>query len=250
MKTRLLVACSGVAVLLAGCGGDADTSTAASTTMGDMPNMPNMTTTSAPAAGGTATTAAQDTAKTASAKAAVVQLTDLPAGFKEQLPEDGLDQEATFQALTTCLGVSARGVGSASSPTYVRGIATQVASTVEYVPMPAVQAMAMAFAGSDKLTSCSKEAFTADVKRNAPEGATPGPVEVAPLEFPQLGQLTSASRTTTTMQLPGGPAIPITQDLIIVFKGEAVSRLTFLNPGAPFPADLQRALVEKVVSRA
>ncbi len=246
MRPRGLVASASITVLLAGCGGDADSPGGGST-------LPASTTATGPstsaAAQGATTTAPVDPAKAAQAKAAILRAADLPGDFKEQLPEDDLDQDVTFQALTTCLGVSTRGLGSAASPTYVRGIATQVASTVEYIAMPSVQAMAMAFGGSEKLASCSKEAFTADLKRNAPEGATVGAVEVVPLDFPQLGQLTSASRTTTTLQLPGGPSIPITQDLVIVFKGEAVSRLTFLNPGAPFPSDLQRTLVEKVVSR-
>jgi len=247
MNPRGLVACASITVLLAGCGGDADSPGGGST----IPVSTTVTgpSTSASAQGATTTTAPVDPAKAALATAAILRAADLPADFKEQLPEDDLDQDVTFQALTTCLGVSTRGLGSAASPTYVRGIATQVASTVEYIAMPSVQAMAMAFGGSEKLASCSKEAFTADLKRNAPEGATVGAVEVVPLDFPQLGQLTSASRTTTTLQLPGGPSIPITQDLVIVFKGEAVSRLTFLNPGAPFPSDLQRTLVEKVVSR-
>ena len=247
MRTPGLLACASITLLLAGCGEDAGDQTAGSTVPASTAT--TAATTSAPAQT-TTTAAAGDAAKTAKAKAAVLQAGDLPTDFKEQPAEDGLKQGVVFKELATCLGVNAQSVASAASPTYVRGIATQVASTVDYFALPSVQAVAMAFGGSEKLPACSKEAVTADVKRSAPEGATMGAVEVAPLDFPKLGQLTSAYRATTTAQLPGGPSIPITQDLVIVFKGEAVSQLTFLSPGMPFPVDLQRTLTEKVVSRA
>ncbi len=247
MRTRALLACATSTLLLVGCGDDAGDQTAGST----IPASTSTTAAAASAPAQTTTTAAGgDAARTAKAKAAVLQASDLPTDFKEQPPEDGLKQGVAFKELATCLGVNAQSVASAASPTYVRGIATQVASTVEYIPLPSVQAVAMAFGGSEKLPACSKQAITADVKRSAPQGATTGSVEVAPLDFPKLGQLTAAYRATTTAQLPGGPPIPITQDFVIVFKGEAVSQLKFLSPGMPFPADLQRTLTEKVVSRA
>lgn len=59
-------------------------------------------------------------------------------------------------------------------------------------------------------------------------------MEVTPLEFPELGEETFAWRANVTIDLEG-LEVPIFQDLVVVFDGEAVSRLMFLNPGSEFP---------------
>jgi len=162
---------------------------------------------------------------------------------------DRLDHETTWRDLTRCLGVedSGQGLAKAESPAFGLGVGTQVNSAVEYLPAANVQDLATAFA-APKLTDCAKQAFSADVKRNAPEGATVGAVDVVPLEFAKLGQKASAFRATTKLDL--GFPIDIYQDFVFVFKADSVSRVSFLNPGAPFQPELQRALVEAVVGRA
>ena len=234
--------------LLAGCGGG-DSEVAATTTSGQPSTTATTAGTTSTSAQGTTTTAPQDPASAAKAKAAVLQAADIPAGYQEQGPEDSFDQETTFQDLTTCLGVATRGLGSATAPTYGKPPATKIASTVEYFSAPAAQAIAAAFAPGPKFDGCSKQTFTADLKRNAPPGSTFGDVAITPLDFPKLGQTTSASHITSVLSIPGGPTIPINQDIILVVKGDAVSRFTFLSPGQPFPADVERTLVEKVVAR-
>jgi hypothetical protein len=247
MRTRWLFGSFSVLVaVLSGCSDDGSSTVttlpSASTTAGATTTVAAATTTSA---SGPTTTVAQDPAKAAKAKAAVIQPGDLPEGFKEQPAEDALDQDTTFREIISCLGVSANGQGSASSPTFVRGVATQMTSTVEYFATASAQPIAMAFAGSPKLDACAKEAFASDVKRNAPPGLEPGEITVARLEFPKSGLLTSAFR----IKAPVGP-IEITQDFIVVFNTETISRFTFLNPGQPFPSDLQQSLVAKVAGRA
>lgn len=74
-------------------------------------------------------------------------------------------------------------------------------------------------------------------------------MDVLPLECPKLGDLTSAQRATSIVEV-GGNKISIVMDSIVVFRGSAISRLEFINPGGPFPAELQRTLVTKVVERA
>lgn len=247
MRTRWLVGCLSIVVLLASCG---DSGGGSTTTSGQPSTTATTAGTTSTSDQGTTTTAPQDPASAAKAKAAVLQPADIPAGYQEQDPEDAFDQETTFQELTTCLGVATRGLGSATSPTYGKPPATKIVSTVEYFSTPAAQAIAAALAPGPKFDGCSKQTFTADLKRNAPPGSTVSAVEVTPLDFPKLGQTTSATKLKAILAIPNGPTIPINQDIIVVVKGDAVIRLTFLSPGQPFPADIERTLVEKVVTRA
>lgn len=231
-----------------GCGENGET---AATSTTKAPSIPMPTTAAATTSSSAGAVAPKDPALAAKAKAAVLQPTDFPAGWQPKPADEQLEHETTWQELTRCLGVEDAGQGqaSATSPTFGRGVGTQVTSSVEYLPTASAQSIAMAFAGP-KFTACAKEALTAGVKRNAPPGAKLGTVEVAPLDFPKLGLLTSATRATTTIEGLAPMPVPVFQDFVFVFKGEAVSRFTFLNPGAPFQADLQPALAEKVVGRS
>lgn len=236
-------------LLLAGCGeGDDGTGDAGTTTT---TAASETTDTTAPASGGEAADRqSSDPAKAAQAEAAVLRLEDFPDGWAPHDPEEGLDLEVTWRDLTTCLGVEPadQAIGIATSPTFLRGIGTQARSTVEYTPEAQAQELAAALA-SPEYEDCATEAFAADVARSAPEGGEPGPVEMSALDFPELGEDTFASRVNVTIDLDG-LQVPVFQDLVVIFDGEAVSRFMFLNPGSEFPPELQRTLVEAVVDRA
>lgn len=233
---RALAPVLATVLLLAGCGG------------GDAGEGATGTTTSAPTSSAPAPVSA-DPAKEAQAKAAVLQDADFPPGWQQQEPEEGLDLETTWRDLTACVGVEGAGetLAIATSPTFLRGLATQARSTVEYMPEPQAQSVAAALDGP-KFQECATKAFAEDAGRNAPEGGKPGPVEVKPLEFAELGERTFAWRATFNLAL-GDMQVPIVQDLVAVFDEGAVSRFMFLNPGSPFPEDLGRSLVETVVGR-
>lgn len=228
-------------LLLAGCGGDDDSADEAGTTT---------TETTEASDAESSNREPTDPAKAEQAEAAVLRMEDFPEGWGEQDPEAGLDLEETWRDLTSCLGVDATGqpLGIATSPTFLRGLATQVRSTVEYLTAAQAQEIATALDGPE-LQQCATDAFAADAARSAPEGGVPGPVEVTPLEFPELGEETFAWRANVTIDLEG-LEVPIFQDLVVVFDGEALSRIVFINPGSEFPPELQRTLVQTVVERA
>jgi len=188
----------------------------------------------------------------AKAKAATLQPTDFPPGFLAQPeePGQGLGLETVWGDLTGCLGVggTAQRTGVATSPTFLRGLATQGRSTVEYTTEDAASSIATAL-GGPKFQGCATEAFTADVKRSAPQGGKPGPAALAPRDAPLTAAKTFAYRVTATISLDE-LKVPLFQDFLVVFKGGAVIRMLFLNPGSEFPQDLERSLVDAVVSRA
>jgi hypothetical protein len=224
-----------VALLLVSCKGGSG-ATGATTTLANRP------TSSAPPT--------TDAAKAAKAQAAVLQKDDFPPGWGTQPPDAGLNIEMVWQELTGCLGVQnvSRPAALATSPTYLQGLATQARATVEYTTEPSASAVATAL-GSSRFDRCANDAFKADVERSKPEGSTAGAVQVAPRDYTQYGQKTLAWRINATVNL-SDLQVPLFQDFVVIFNGGTVIRLFFLNPGAEFPQNLERSLVEKVVARA
>lgn len=241
---RAVAAVLAASLLLAACGDDDEEPSA--TTESSSPDE----TTDVSTAPSSTVPASADPDQKAKAEAAVLKIEDFPAGWDEHDPTQGLAIELTWNDLLDCLGVDEAAdqpLGIAVSPTFLQGIGTQARSTVEYVSEERAQELAAALTSGD-FNDCATEVFGEDAVRSAPEGGTPGPLTVAPLDFPSLGDSTSATRITFEMKV-GDLPIPITQDLIVVFEGGTVSRLSFLNPGGPFAPNLQRTLVETVVNR-
>ncbi len=233
-----------IGLLLAGCGDGGET-TAPTTT----PTTTQQTTAPTTAQPTTTAPGGRDPAAEERARAANLQLSDFPEGWKLHEEGEGLDLELVWADVLRCLGVTPpEPAGSATSPTFLRGLATQAQSTVEYMSEPAANSTADTLA-NPRFEECATEAFNADAERNKPEGATPGPARVAPLDIPQLGQRRFATRANFSMNL-ADLQVPITQDLIVLFDGGTVIRMMFLNAGSPFPEDLQRSLMQTVFDRA
>ncbi len=193
-----------------------------------------------------------DQALIAKAQAATLQPADFTPGFAAQPeePGQGLSIERVWQELTACLGVKVKGApaGVATSPTYLRGLATQGRSTVEYTTEPNAAALATALAGP-KAQACFTRVFAADVDRSKPEGAKPGPVTVTTRQVPPAGDKIMAWRINASVNLDE-LVVPLFQDFLVIFNKGTVIRMFFLNPGAEFPQDLERSLLDKVVARA
>ena len=238
LAARLLVSVVLSAVLLAACGNgdDGASSTGTDDSAGEQAGEQ----------------AGEEPGEEARAEAAVLALADLPAGWRAQAEEDRPDHDTTWQALASCLETEDPGrtaVAAVTSPTFVSGVATQVTSSVAYLGSEEqVQAVAAAYTG-EQFMACASEAFAGDVERNAPPGATVSDVEVAAFEFPDVGDAVAAHRVMARIDL-GEVTVPLVMDVVTIFDGRAMSRMVFLNPGDPFPEELQRSLTEKVVGRA
>ena len=187
----------------------------------------------------------------AKAQATTLQTADFAAGFEAQPdePGQGLSIDLVWKELLQCLGVKRPApTGLGTSPTFLRGLATQGRSTVEYTSEKAAATLATALAGP-KAPACLNKVFAADLDRSKPEGATPGPVTVTPRDIAPAGQKTMAWRINASVNL-AELVVPLFQDFIVIFNGGTVVRMYFLNPGSEFPQDLERSLLDKVVARA
>jgi len=241
-RTRTFLFVLVIALLGAACGGGGDEA-GTGTTIAPAPQ---------PAAPST-TIAATNPAIAAKATAATLQKADFPPGFEPQVeePGQGLQIEQLWADLTRCLGVDtgAPPAGKATSPTFLRGLATQGRSTVEYTTESGAAAIATALAGP-KAQACLDQTFAADLNRSKPEGSTPGPVKVtARTVTAPNGQTTMAWRINASVNL-GDLVVPLFSDFQVTVSGGTVIRMLFLNPGAEFPQDLEKSLVDKVHTRA
>lgn len=258
-QRQILLLALALALLAAGCGGDGEEATATTTTA--PPPVETTTTlavsttvptTAAPVTAAPAPTAAAPDAAalTAKAAAAVLQQADFPAGWEAIPAADGggLNIDTIWAELTTCLGVTPAPIATATSPTFLRDLATQARATVEYTSEASTTAIEAALS-SRKANSCLASAFTADVKRSAPEGGVPGPATVAPHDVAAVATRSKAYRITAEVSLDE-LKVPLFQDFYVIFTKGAVIRAMFLNPGSQFPPELERTLLQKVLARA
>lgn len=247
-----------LSLLAAGCGGDGEEATVTTTapppveTTTTAPASTTVPTTAAPVTtAAAATTAAPDAAAlTAKAAAAVLQQADFPAGW-EAIPAaegGGLNIDTIWTELTSCLGVTPAPIATSTSPTFLRDLATQARTTVEYTSEASANAIEAALS-SRKANGCLASAFTADVKRSAPPGGVPGPATVAPHNVAPVATRSKAYRITAEVSLDE-LKVPLFQDFYVIFTKGAVIRAMFLNPGSQFPPELERSLLQKVVARA
>jgi hypothetical protein len=243
-RDRVVLALAVTALLAAGCGSTktsvkppAPSSTSSTTTL--------TTSTTAPAT-------AAGRALAAKAAAAVLKPADFPYGWTPQPPDPtgGLQIERLWQNLAHCLNVDNTTPPPvlATSPTFKRGLATNAVSTVEYTTPPSAAAIAAAL-GAPTMQGCITGAYNANAQLSHPEGAVPGPAKVSPLTLPPAGDKEFSYRVNVTMDL-SGLKINLFHDFRVVFKGDSVIRMWFLNPGSPFPPDLENTLVANVVGRA
>jgi hypothetical protein len=235
------------ALVLVGCGGGGANGRGTTTTAGG----PTVSSTTVPA-GPTTTNPGTDPVLTAKAKAAVLQPGDFPAGFSPQPDEPGagLNLEQLWAELLGCLGVAPGGrpSGIATSPTYLRQLATQGRSTVEYRDEASAGSIAAALTGP-KALACLNQVFTTDVDRSKPEGSTAGPATVARQDVPGAAQKSLRWRINASVHLDE-LVVPLFQDFEVVIDRGTVIRTMFLNTGSEFPQELERTLVQKILSRA
>lgn len=274
MKThRSIALLFASAVLLAGCGGGGSTEGASDIAAGAPPTtsaMPTTTNTtvvappqqSPPAPASTAAVLAPSAPAAvapppevvgvtpAQAEAAVLQRRDLPDDWKAQDASDGLHVDVFWREVTGCLGL--QGVEPpaawAVSAGYMHGLATQARTMVEYRRSSANAEIAGALEGP-AFKDCALRAIAADVDRSAPQGAVREGIDFAPLNMARAGERTISWRAITTVNVDG-LRVPLHQDFVVAFKGQAVVPMAFLSPGSPFPPDLEGSLVQTLVSRS
>lgn len=194
---------------------------------------------------------ADPAADRAAAEKANLKAADFPSGWSSRPHEPVPGDENLRPDIARCLGMTPAAEGASAevrSPDFAQGLAT-VSSLITYVKTEAnVQAHADALT-SDRFAACAAPEYAEQMHQTAPEGNTVTDMNVSRRDFPRLGDRTGAHRITATIHVNEQITVPITIDVIHIFKDRAEVELTVVSPGQPFPDDFAPRLAESIVDR-
>jgi hypothetical protein len=178
--------------------------------------------------------------------------TDLPPGWNAKPHEMLPGENELLAGIAACLGVSdlsGRTTAEVRSPDFTQSLAT-VSSVVRFVSTESAAKRDAAAFTSEKFGACAQPGYAKQMHDVAPEGNTVSDVATRRLALPTYGDSSAADRITAMVQIPQLPSpLPLTIDLIRIFKGRAQAEITVVSPGQPFSFEVLMGLAEAVSSR-
>lgn len=123
----------------------------------------------------------------------------------------------------------------------------RVTSSVQVVRTEEIARDDFAVLRTDQALACHKSLIDAEFARQLPPEASPQ-TTIGLLDMPQFAEDTVAYRIVATV-LDRGSQVRTYIDLVFVRKGRVEASVNFLNVGSAFPTDLQRSLLQRMVSR-
>jgi len=192
-------------------------------------------------------------AEKALVKKVSLEASDLPPGWQRSPTPDAVGAQGDESRYAECLGrpdPKTVRTASISSDEFRLGDEMLVASTVRTMPNEAAAKADSAAEAGDRAVACLRVRFRNELGRRSAAGAAPGAVSVARLPGVDFGDATAAFRVTYTYPPANGVTKTTSVDVVHVRKGKVEINLTLLGDRQPFPADLERDLLTKVVGRA
>ncbi len=193
-----------------------------------------------------------DAAAKAEVKKATVARPDLPPEWTQGPAPDPVGAEGDDSRFAACVGrpdpKTVRKAGSRSEE-FRLGDTLQITSTVQAMPDEAVARADLAAQRGDRGGPCLRLRLTGAIDRQSASGKAPASVTVEALPGLDVGDESVAFRATLTY--PAGDGDPKTTyvDIVEVRKGKLEVALTLTSAGQPFPADLERDLLTRIVGR-
>jgi hypothetical protein len=188
------------------------------------------------------------------AERANLVVTDFPPEWKSTpLPTDAAAvNAANDRDFADCMGrprpEEVRSA-TADSPDFSATDTRRVSSSVQLVKTDEIARGDFVALKSDRGSSCLKQQIDREFARQLPASGPATATTIEPLDLPQFGDETAAYRLTATGVVEAQQVITIL-DLTFVRKGRAELSAAFLNRSAPFPQELQRSLLQRMVGRA
>lgn len=199
----------------------------------------------------------------ARAEAAVLRLSDLPAGWSAGPHTGSPNVPGLDERLATCLGVSVgllndKDPTTADSPDFSNVSGGEISNSVGYEATVGRARQVIAVLRSPKMGPCLNSALRtfltfslshpASPSQSVPAGISLGPSTTTRLPFPLTGDATVAYRFDVPIEGAGAP-LTVYGDFVFSARGRAGTVLTFESQGAPPDAALERKLVATVVDR-
>jgi hypothetical protein len=192
-----------------------------------------------------------DAAK-AAVKNATVESADLPADWTRSPAPDPVGTEGDDSRYSACIGrPDPKRVRTATSDSdeFRQGDATWVTSRTLTMPDESVAKADFDARRGDRAVPCLRNRFRNELDRRSVAGSAPQSVTVDRLPGLDFGDETVAFRATLTY--PAGDTGPKTTyvDVVNVRKARVEIVVTLSSTQEPFPADLERDVVTRMVAR-
>jgi hypothetical protein len=197
----------------------------------------------------------------AAAQAAVLKLSDLPAGWMSRPSTATSGGDAVQAQMAACLGVDSSFFKNSDKarvqsddfddPT----VTMEVSNTVTVTPSSTTGNSVMDVFSRPEVPGCLGQAMDQAINQQAtasgstlPAGTTIGKAQVAPESFPNVADRTTAYRVTVPVTT-SGQSINITIDYVIFVKGRTGATLTLQGNGEVVPTSLAASLAQTVAGR-
>jgi hypothetical protein len=203
-------------------------------------------------AGGGSTTLATVVDDQALAQRANLRLSDFPTEWKSQplAPGSEAASEASDRAFASCMGrppPEEVRTARADSEDFSAEETRRASSNVQVVRTVDIARDDFTAQRTDKALECRKAQIDAEFQRQVPDAVPKTTIER--LDLPQFGDQTVAFRVTA-VGVVQGQQVQTYIDLAFVQKGRAELSGGFINRSTPFPADLEKTLLQRMVGRA
>lgn len=218
----------------------------------------------APRAGRTTTSVPRQVAADhARAEAALLRLSDLPAGWTARPHATSPTVPGLDRRLAGCLGVSVALLNqndptTADSPDFSNANGGEISNSVGYEATVGRARQVIGVLRSPKMAPCLNSALKqfltfslshpASPSQAVPPGISLGAATTNRLPFPTTGDATVAYRFDVPIEGAGSP-LTVYGDFVFAAKGRAGTVLTAESQGAPPDRALEQRLVSTVVSR-
>lgn len=186
------------------------------------------------------------------AQRANLRLADFPPEWKASPvdPAATAASEASDRAFADCMGrppPEQVRTARADSQDFSAEETRRASSNVEVVRTVDIARDDFAAQRTDKALECRKAQIDAEFRRQVPDAVPTTMIER--LDLPQFGDQSLAFRVVAIGQVQG-QEVRTYIDLAFVQKGRAEMSGGFINRTTPFPSDLEKTLLQRMVGRA
>lgn len=178
---------------------------------------------------------------------------DLGPEWTEAPRPDTVGEDGDDSRFAACMGrpdPKTERTADADSPEFRLDDRLRVMSSVQTMPSEGVAVADLAAAEGDRGLLCMRQRISGQLNRTAAAGEAPERFTVDRVTDLDVGDDTAAFRAELIFPPENGSPRTGYLDVVLVRSGKVEVAMTLFSAAEPFPADVERELLNKVVSRA